>query len=73
MIEVAAAGMAFVICVLGCFGGLVMSGVKRLRGVADWATLYVLFLFREVRDDGPVAIMSGEGVLVPSKFFGLVP
>jgi phosphatidate cytidylyltransferase len=31
-----AAGMAFVICVMGFFGGLVMSGIKRDRGVKDW-------------------------------------
>lgn len=32
----AAAGMALVICVLGFFGGLVMSAIKRDRGVKDW-------------------------------------
>jgi phosphatidate cytidylyltransferase len=31
-----AAGMAFVICLMGFFGGLVMSGIKRDRGVKDW-------------------------------------
>ncbi|MFM9974225.1 MAG: phosphatidate cytidylyltransferase, partial [Beijerinckiaceae bacterium] len=31
-----AAGLAFVICVMGFFGGLVMSGIKRDRGVKDW-------------------------------------
>jgi phosphatidate cytidylyltransferase len=31
-----AAGHAFVICVMGFFGGLVMSGIKRDRGVKDW-------------------------------------
>lgn len=32
----AAAGMSFVICLLGFFGGLVMSAIKRDRGVKDW-------------------------------------
>lgn len=31
-----AAGMAFVICMMGFFGGLVMSAIKRDRGVKDW-------------------------------------
>ena len=31
-----AAGMAFLICVMGFFGGLVMSAIKRDRGVKDW-------------------------------------
>jgi phosphatidate cytidylyltransferase len=31
-----AAGLALVICVMGFFGGLVMSGIKRDRGVKDW-------------------------------------
>jgi phosphatidate cytidylyltransferase len=31
-----AAAMAFVICLLGFFGGLVMSAIKRDRGVKDW-------------------------------------
>ncbi len=31
-----AAGIAFVICIMGFFGGLVMSGIKRDRGVKDW-------------------------------------
>ncbi|MFI5016066.1 MAG: phosphatidate cytidylyltransferase [Hyphomicrobiales bacterium] len=34
-----AAGMAFVICLLGFFGGLVMSGIKRDRGVKDWGRM----------------------------------
>jgi phosphatidate cytidylyltransferase len=34
-----AGGMAFVICVMGFFGGLVMSGIKRDRGVKDWGRL----------------------------------
>jgi phosphatidate cytidylyltransferase len=34
-----AAGMALVICLLGFFGGLVMSGIKRDRGVKDWGRL----------------------------------
>lgn len=34
-----AAGMAFVICVMGFFGGLVMSGIKRDRGVKDWGRM----------------------------------
>ncbi|MDO5625744.1 MAG: phosphatidate cytidylyltransferase [Pseudomonadota bacterium] len=34
-----AAGMALVICVMGFFGGLVMSAIKRDRGVKDWGTL----------------------------------
>lgn len=35
----AAAGMAFVICLLGFFGGLVMSAIKRDRGVKDWGRM----------------------------------
>jgi phosphatidate cytidylyltransferase len=31
-----AAGFAFVICIMGFFGGLVMSAIKRDRGVKDW-------------------------------------
>ncbi len=31
-----AAGMAFVICLMGFLGGLVMSAIKRDRGVKDW-------------------------------------
>jgi phosphatidate cytidylyltransferase len=31
-----AAGHAFVICLMGFFGGLVMSAIKRDRGVKDW-------------------------------------
>ena len=34
-----AAGMAFAICLLGFFGGLVMSGIKRDRGVKDWGRM----------------------------------
>ena len=34
-----AAGLAFVICVMGFFGGLVMSAIKRDHGVKDWGTL----------------------------------
>jgi phosphatidate cytidylyltransferase len=34
-----AAGMAFVICLMGFFGGLVMSGIKRDRGVKDWGRM----------------------------------
>jgi phosphatidate cytidylyltransferase len=34
-----AAGMAFVICGLGFFGGLVMSAIKRDRGVKDWGQM----------------------------------
>ena len=34
-----AAGMALVICLLGFFGGLVMSGIKRDRGVKDWGRM----------------------------------
>jgi phosphatidate cytidylyltransferase len=34
-----AAGMAFIICLLGFFGGLVMSGIKRDRGVKDWGRM----------------------------------
>jgi phosphatidate cytidylyltransferase len=36
---VQAAGMALVICLLGFFGGLVMSGIKRDRGVKDWGRM----------------------------------
>ena len=35
----AAAGMAFVICLMGFFGGLVMSAIKRDRGVKDWGRI----------------------------------
>ena len=31
-----AAGVAFLICLMGFFGGLVMSAIKRDRGVKDW-------------------------------------
>jgi phosphatidate cytidylyltransferase len=31
-----AAGLAFVITIMGFFGGLVMSAIKRDRGVKDW-------------------------------------
>ena len=34
-----AAGMAFIICMMGFFGGLVMSAIKRDRGVKDWGTM----------------------------------
>jgi phosphatidate cytidylyltransferase len=34
-----AALMAFVICTMGFFGGLVMSAIKRSRGVKDYGTL----------------------------------
>jgi phosphatidate cytidylyltransferase len=34
-----AAGLAFVICIMGFFGGLVMSGIKRDRGVKDWGRM----------------------------------
>ncbi len=34
-----AALMAFVICMMGFFGGLVMSGIKRDRGVKDWGRM----------------------------------
>jgi phosphatidate cytidylyltransferase len=34
-----AAGMAFVICIMGFFGGLVMSAIKRDRGVKDWGRM----------------------------------
>jgi len=34
-----AAGLAFVICLMGFFGGLVMSGIKRDRGVKDWGRM----------------------------------
>ena len=34
-----AAGLAFVLCVLGFLGGLVMSAIKRDRGVKDWGQL----------------------------------
>ncbi len=33
-----AAGQAFLICLMGFFGGLVMSAIKRDRGVKDWGT-----------------------------------
>ncbi|MEM6679872.1 MAG: phosphatidate cytidylyltransferase, partial [Pseudomonadota bacterium] len=35
----AAAGMAMVICATGALGGLVMSAIKRDRGVKDWGHL----------------------------------
>ncbi|MGL5114913.1 MAG: phosphatidate cytidylyltransferase [Beijerinckiaceae bacterium] len=34
-----AAGMAFIICIMGFFGGLVMSAIKRDRGVKDWGQM----------------------------------
>ncbi|WP_342361027.1 phosphatidate cytidylyltransferase [Terrarubrum flagellatum] len=34
-----AAAMSFVICVMGFLGGLVMSAIKRDRGVKDWGRL----------------------------------
>ena len=34
-----AAALAFVICVMGFLGGLVMSAIKRDRGVKDWGDL----------------------------------
>ena len=34
-----AALMAFMICIMGFFGGLVMSAIKRDRGVKDWGTM----------------------------------
>lgn len=34
-----AAGMSFVIVIMGFFGGLVMSAIKRDRGVKDWGHL----------------------------------
>jgi phosphatidate cytidylyltransferase len=33
------AGMAFLLCLMGFFGGLVMSAIKRDRGVKDWGDL----------------------------------
>jgi phosphatidate cytidylyltransferase len=32
-------GMAFLVCVLGFFGGLTMSAIKRDRGAKDWGTM----------------------------------
>ena len=34
-----AAAVALVLCVMGFFGGLVMSAIKRARGIKDWGTL----------------------------------
>ena len=34
-----AAAMSFVICLMGFFGGLVMSAIKRDRGVKDWGRM----------------------------------
>ena len=34
-----AALLAFAICMMGFFGGLVMSAIKRDRGVKDWGTM----------------------------------
>ncbi len=34
-----AALVAFVVCVMGFFGGLVMSAIKRDRGVKDWGSM----------------------------------
>ena len=34
-----AALMALTICLMGFFGGLVMSAIKRDRGVKDWGTM----------------------------------
>lgn len=36
---VQAAGLAFVLCLMGFLGGLVMSAIKRDRGVKDWGHL----------------------------------
>jgi phosphatidate cytidylyltransferase len=36
---VQAAGMAFLICVMGFSGGLVMAAIKRDRGVKDFGTI----------------------------------
>ncbi len=36
---VQAGGMALVICLMGFFGGLVMSAIKRDRGVKDWGRM----------------------------------
>lgn len=35
----AAAGMALVVALMGCLGGLVMSAIKRDRGIKDWGHL----------------------------------
>ena len=34
-----AAGLAFVVCLMGFFGGLVMSAIKRDHGIKDWGRL----------------------------------
>ena len=34
-----AAALAFVLCLMGFLGGLVMSAIKRDRGVKDWGDL----------------------------------
>jgi phosphatidate cytidylyltransferase len=34
-----AAGMALIICLMGFFGGLVLSAIKRDRGVKDWGQM----------------------------------
>lgn len=34
-----AAFVGFVVCIFGFFGGLVMSAIKRDRGVKDWGQL----------------------------------
>lgn len=34
-----AAAMAFIVCIFGFFGGLVMSAIKRDRGIKDWGNL----------------------------------
>lgn len=34
-----AGGLAFVLCAMGFLGGLVMSAIKRDRGIKDWGTL----------------------------------
>ena len=34
-----AAAMAFCVCVMGFLGGLVMSAIKRDRGVKDWGSM----------------------------------
>ena len=38
-IALAAAGMALLVCLMGFFGGLVMSAIKRDRGVKDWGSM----------------------------------
>lgn len=59
----AAAGMAFVICLMGFFGGLVMSAIKRDRGVKDWG--------RIIRGHGGILDRMDSVIFAAPVFFHL--